>query len=179
MKLLVYFLLLLGVDYSYAILKQQSFDPCTKTCKEFYHYPCRSTSNVFRSFRQCQKLCGRPVSASSEDYKKYFYSPTTLSCEVFDYQHCKNNINLFTNPLDCAEKCQGNVSDSPCNLPLVLGPCYALIPRYYYDAHAGICKEFNYGGCNGNANNFENKVDCVQRCEQRFTIEPNLTPKSH
>ena len=46
-----------------------------------------------------------------------------------------------------------------CFLPQKPGPnemsCYAYYPRYYYNSRTGRCQFFVFGGCNGNANNFE------------------------
>ncbi|KIH58089.1 Kunitz/Bovine pancreatic trypsin inhibitor domain protein [Ancylostoma duodenale] len=38
---------------------------------------------------------------------------------------------------------------------------------YYYDHFNGVCKEFVYGGCGGNANRFETADDCATRCARR------------
>ncbi|XP_039198313.1 WAP four-disulfide core domain protein 8-like [Crotalus tigris] len=51
-----------------------------------------------------------------------------------------------------------------CHLPSDTGPCRALIRRWFYDKHSGRCREFIYGGCQGNANNFEDVEECERRC---------------
>jgi hypothetical protein len=52
-----------------------------------------------------------------------------------------------------------------CSLPPLVGPCEALIPRWYHDPSAGQCRMFNYGGCQGNANNFETQAECETACD--------------
>jgi hypothetical protein len=47
---------------------------------------------------------------------------------------------------------------------MVVGPCKALIPRFYYNAESGKCEPFDYGGCQGNANNFETLQECEKAC---------------
>ena len=51
-----------------------------------------------------------------------------------------------------------------CLLPLDDGPCRARIPSYYYDRYTQSCREFMYGGCEGNANNFETLEACNEAC---------------
>ena len=47
-----------------------------------------------------------------------------------------------------------------------VGPCRSSsFPRWYFDAHKGMCIPFNYGGCRGNRDNFERREDCVNTCE--------------
>ena len=53
---------------------------------------------------------------------------------------------------------------SVCLLPPDTGLCKALIPRYYFDSRSGRCQTFNYGGCGGNMNNFEDKKSCEEKC---------------
>jgi hypothetical protein len=51
-----------------------------------------------------------------------------------------------------------------CSLPPFVGPCEALIERWYHDVQSGECETFNYGGCQSNGNNFETKRDCENAC---------------
>uniref|UniRef100_F6V7B1 Tissue factor pathway inhibitor n=1 Tax=Equus caballus TaxID=9796 RepID=F6V7B1_HORSE len=51
-----------------------------------------------------------------------------------------------------------------CLLPPDEGPCRARIPSYYYDRYTQSCRQFIYGGCEGNANNFETWAACDEAC---------------
>ena len=54
--------------------------------------------------------------------------------------------------------------NSICNLQLSKGNCQATLRRFYYDPVEGICKLFVFGGCQGNANNFETMSECINSC---------------
>ncbi|VDO95435.1 unnamed protein product [Soboliphyme baturini] len=51
-----------------------------------------------------------------------------------------------------------------CTLPAETGPCRTSEIRYFYNAQSRKCEEFLYGGCLGNANNFETKKECETYC---------------
>ncbi|KAG6445181.1 hypothetical protein O3G_MSEX003791 [Manduca sexta] len=73
------------------------------------------------------------------------------------------NLLYFLSFLGCITLClsAGNI----CFLPLEVGVCRALFFRYGYDPAIKACKEFMYGGCQGNANNFKTLEECQEACE--------------
>ena len=75
----------------------------------------------------------------------------------------------------CATHCIKPPGSGNCYLPKVEGAtdptnwfhneeCENSSVRYYFDRDEQICKEFNYTGCLGNANNFQNLEECQQSC---------------
>ncbi|KAM7372770.1 hypothetical protein PAMP_007668 [Pampus punctatissimus] len=56
------------------------------------------------------------------------------------------------------------VPDEGCALPLDSGPCRQYVVKWYFDPEANACAQFWYGGCHGNANNFETEVHCKNSC---------------
>ncbi|XP_009000678.1 tissue factor pathway inhibitor 2 isoform X2 [Callithrix jacchus] len=64
---------------------------------------------------------------------------------------------------DAAQEPPGNNAEI-CLLPPDEGPCWSRIPRYYYDRYTQSCRQFTYGGCEGNANNFETQEACDNAC---------------
>ncbi len=58
----------------------------------------------------------------------------------------------------------GSDAGGICGLPQDPGPCDAAMPRWWFDAATGKCEPFVYGGCQGNANNFQSPNDCVKIC---------------
>uniref|UniRef100_G3MLK2 BPTI/Kunitz inhibitor domain-containing protein n=1 Tax=Amblyomma maculatum TaxID=34609 RepID=G3MLK2_AMBMU len=51
-----------------------------------------------------------------------------------------------------------------CNLPPSPGFCLAYFPSFYYDSSSGTCREFVYGGCQGNQNRFVSNEECLRVC---------------
>ena len=63
---------------------------------------------------------------------------------------------------------QSTLSNDICSQPKEVGKCRALSWRVYYDAETQTCKEFGYGGCGGNDNNFNSAVACVRTCYRKL-----------
>ncbi|XP_052097514.1 uncharacterized protein ZC84.1-like [Mytilus californianus] len=65
-------------------------------------------------------------------------------------------------------KCYGPPGIIPCNkdcrLPKQPGPCKGSFPRYFFNLKTMKCEKFIYGGCQGNANNFELLTECQDKC---------------
>ncbi len=58
----------------------------------------------------------------------------------------------------------GGDNGDPCALPADTGPCDGALSRYAFDQKLGVCVPFSYGGCEGNANNFESMERCYDGC---------------
>ena len=63
-----------------------------------------------------------------------------------------------------------------CGQPKKIGPCRASEPRFYFNSTDGKCKDFGWGGCDANGNNFKTKEECEQKCEGIYKQQTlNLT----
>jgi hypothetical protein len=51
-----------------------------------------------------------------------------------------------------------------CRLPKDPGGCRAAIPKWFYNVETKSCETFNFGGCEGNGNNFETEQECQDKC---------------
>ncbi|ESN96690.1 hypothetical protein HELRODRAFT_68139, partial [Helobdella robusta] len=58
----------------------------------------------------------------------------------------------------------GAASVTTCNLPSEVGPCRDIQERWYFDTQMQKCLPFQYGGCEGNANNFATMDECSSSC---------------
>ncbi|CAM4600969.1 unnamed protein product [Leuciscus chuanchicus] len=59
-----------------------------------------------------------------------------------------------------------------CALKKDEGPCRAMKERFYFDIDTGRCEPFEYGGCQGNANNFETLQECQDMCHVKEDKSP-------
>lgn len=51
-----------------------------------------------------------------------------------------------------------------CALKKDEGPCKAIHDRFFFDTDTRRCERFEYGGCQGNENNFETLEECEEMC---------------
>lgn len=50
-----------------------------------------------------------------------------------------------------------------------VGTCQNYEARWYFDTKENRCRQFYYGGCGGNENNFVYEEDCMNECHQSTT----------
>jgi hypothetical protein len=63
---------------------------------------------------------------------------------------------------DCTER--QPAESCLCSLPPDTGPCDQVVPRWFHNPASGECEMFTWGGCGGNANNFETQEACEAAC---------------
>lgn len=68
-----------------------------------------------------------------------------------------------------------------CTLPYDSGPCHGSFRKWYYEPQVRECREFQYGGCEGNSNRFSSGAECETLCLHREEVIPrtNETSISH
>ncbi|KAF7669545.1 hypothetical protein LDENG_00155480 [Lucifuga dentata] len=87
--------------------------------------------------------------------------------QVTEPPRFKRNVAASVAPTEM----EGSGDDTPlfrgpeaCKAAPDAGPCFGLVPRYYYNSSSMSCEVFNYGGCLGNQNNFMSEKECLQSC---------------
>lgn len=124
--------------------------------------------------------------------ERYAFNPATRICDKFVYGGCGGNGNRYSSVEECEEHCANSASDHEqpheqqqqqgqeeeseevCLLPKDIGPCRSAKMRFFFNAAVGACQVFLYGGCAGNANNFETVAECVRRCEEDDAYQPSI-----
>eukprot|EP00795_Rhopilema_esculentum_P010946 gene10946-19781_t len=101
----------------------------------------------------------------------------TRSCEFQTVGGChRSGWNGFGTLESCEQACIDSPKHGPlCKRPQETGPCTAFHTRWYHDHTDGQCKQFKYGGCFGNENNFASKEECLDICSFSKTTEAAVT----
>ncbi|XP_060079100.1 fibrillin-2-like [Ylistrum balloti] len=97
---------------------------------------------------------------------RYYYNHTQGLCMKFKYGGCNGNKNNFEDSDTCYKTCSPYKAVPPFCVPKPqVGPCEALIPKYFYNVTAEKCEMFYWGGCGKDlTNNFDSKDICMKKC---------------
>ncbi|XP_061429772.1 carboxypeptidase inhibitor SmCI-like isoform X1 [Lethenteron reissneri] len=142
--------------------------------------------------RRVPELCLAPpeVGLCRALIPKWYYDAAASECRSFSYGGCGGNDNKFSTQLECEEQCLADAggnnitqearmegpTDDTCTAPMVEGPCMAAFLRWFYDAESRACREFTYGGCHGNKNNFESSAECMKACSTDRAVKSQRMP---
>ncbi|XP_040057210.2 tissue factor pathway inhibitor a [Gasterosteus aculeatus] len=108
--------------------------------------------------------------------ERFFFNVDTGHCEQFEYGGCGGNDNNFRTLEECEDMCVVSDDKNPCHLDEAPGPCRGLVTRYFFDSSSQRCRHFFYGGCFGNANNFQSMSECQAKCHSPETTK---APERH
>ncbi|XP_073996019.1 proteoglycan-like sulfated glycoprotein papilin isoform X4 [Rhodnius prolixus] len=158
-----------------------------ETCLPFNYGGCQGTKNRFHTEAACRIRCMKPGTAKEQDTcflaadtgdcynytQRYYFDTLENRCKLFYYGGCGGNGNNFFTDLACQKRCQPQaLTEQPpltfttdmCYLPSERGGCSESLVRWFYDRSDGVCKQFQYSGCQGNGNQFRTEAECVYSC---------------
>lgn len=136
----------------------------------------------------------------NQDLERWYFDTQMQKCLPFQYGGCGSNDNNFVTMDECTDLCTLNAQLQDailkkeinpgflqltnqggerghsrykrfCTLPQQRGPCRDNMERWYFDLSMLTCLSFVYGGCVGNANNFESIQQCEQSCLGKVMTE--------
>lgn len=160
----------------------------TETCEEFVYGGCSGNENNFDTMEDCSKSC-RPELIDPiyiQNYKcfqkkdhgicgknieRYYFNSTSMTCESFTFGGCEANENNFETEQQCEHTCsqlirkQRSINNRLCTFPRDAGRCKASLERFFFNSQTNKCESFDYGGCEGNMNNFMTLEECQKICE--------------
>lgn len=103
--------------------------------------------------------------------QRFAYDSNIGACREFVWGGCDPNGNNFASITECEEQCevepkQSEWPETNCSAKVDQGPCRGMIERFAYDSELGECKQFTWGGCAPNGNNFGSISECESKCSQ-------------
>ena len=176
-----------------ADIRRWGFDPERGECVEFSWGGCGGNTNNFETPEDCAAHCGPDIDrfcggrAGDTCGDGEFCDFANLGCDWADASgQCQARPEVCALVSDPVCGCDGRTYDNAClaqaagtdaaslgpcegpvdacGLPIEVGPCDAAIPRWAFDGAQGRCVDFTYGGCQGNANDFETFDACQAAC---------------
>ncbi|XP_039635031.1 papilin-like isoform X3 [Perca fluviatilis] len=156
------------------------YNSSSMSCQLFTYGGCGGNQNNFKTEKECMQKCPEEVCEQTPEIgpchaiiPRYFYNSSSMSCQLFTYGGCGGNQNNFKTEKECMQRCPEEV----CEQTPEIGPCHAIIPRYFYNSSSMSCQLFTYGGCGGNQNNFKTEKKCMQRCPEEVCEQtPEIGP---
>ncbi|XP_026315034.1 papilin isoform X7 [Hyposmocoma kahamanoa] len=156
-------------------------------CEQFVWGGCEGNGNRFGSEAACNLRCNPPgeqkpqcsepqlVGNCTEKQAVWSFSQTENRCVPFYYTGCNGNNNRFTSEDACTEACPNAFVQDVCSLPALTGDCADYRERWYYDTSIKRCRQFYFGGCGGNGNNFATEPECENRCNEDMQTTTVIT----
>ncbi|XP_022817707.1 papilin-like isoform X2 [Spodoptera litura] len=154
------------------------FNPDTRSCEQFIWGGCEGNSNRFNTEAACQMRCNPPGSpppqcaepqeagSCSNKEALWSFSVSENRCVPFYYSGCGGNNNRFPSREACEQTCPAAYVPDKCTLPAETGQCSNYRERWFFDTTFKRCRQFYYGGCGGNENNFPNEEECENSCSE-------------
>nr|XP_022333272.1 uncharacterized protein LOC111130469 isoform X4 [Crassostrea virginica] len=166
-----------------------------RECEQFVYGGCQGNDNNFETQQQCESTCEIDIDNEKGQDRdtcqqpmdtgpcrgnipRWYFDKDSKQCLEFLYGGCQGNTNNFETREECQKSCASDTVEPEkqdqdvCQLTSDSGPCKASIPRWFYDYNDGICKEFVYGGCEGNKNNYETREACESTCSRQHVCKP-------
>ncbi|XP_077551060.1 papilin-like [Haemaphysalis longicornis] len=175
-----------------AYMPRYYYNTTTRTCEKFIYGGCGGNANNFFTFLECNQTCPSDVvfSAIAEPelatsplvenfacndkpdpgmcagyFPRYYFDKVTNTCKQFVYGGCGGNRNNYNTAHECMASCAPTTDyERKCLARAETGPCRAHVLLWAYDSTEGHCKQFTYGGCDGNDNKYPTKEDCESTC---------------
>ncbi|KAJ8724113.1 hypothetical protein PYW07_008093 [Mythimna separata] len=161
------------------------FNPETRRCEQFIWGGCEGNSNRFRSEAACQMRCAgttppectQPQEAGNCGEKEalWSFSQSENRCLPFYYSGCGGNDNRFGSREACEQICPSAYVPDKCTLPAETGQCSNYREKWFYHTTSKRCRQFYYGGCGGNENNFATEAECDNNCSEVKTTTISTT----
>jgi spondin-1 len=144
------------INHDHLVEKQKCMQPeCSIADLEIPDPNCPHTP--WSDWSPCSVSCGKGVQIRTR----------LLLVEPEKEAECKRNKEL-NQQRECATR-QDCVFDYEmareiCSMTPETGSCRGIYQRYHYDVSSQSCREFTYGGCRGNQNNFLTSEICMSSC---------------
>ncbi|GFR11582.1 papilin [Trichonephila clavata] len=106
--------------------------------------------------------CGTACPLTCDNYKnppKICNLMCMIGCECQD-GYVRSREGRCVRP----EQCPQRESEKNCHEEADGGMCRGYFPMWYFDSDSETCKEFIYGGCQGNGNRYATKEECLRTC---------------
>ncbi|KAL3103132.1 hypothetical protein niasHS_002318 [Heterodera schachtii] len=131
-------------------------------CSNFIYEGGLGNFNNFVTKQDCEHFCsklvcelGQPLRVAEGQWQR---------CELA--ADCPN-----THSCDSAHRVCCPTAQTICTQPKRVGECTGSVSRYWYNAGTLQCELFEFTGCQGNDNNFEQLIECQMKC-RNIASEP-------
>ncbi|CAG9537700.1 unnamed protein product [Cercopithifilaria johnstoni] len=147
------------------------YDDSEQQCVQFEYSGCGGNGNNYLTRVECEKQC-KPAAYNKAKCKDGLEPLRNESGQLVNCKEsaCPDGYLCSIAQLGstcCPISTSSNVASDICQLPKERGPCDQFELRFYYNNRLDECKYFFFGGCEGNANNFERVEECERICRQR------------
>ncbi|XP_035896391.1 papilin isoform X2 [Anopheles stephensi] len=154
------------------------YDAERNMCGQFTYGGCLGNANRFEKLEDCKATCSvddskppceQPMEPGpcNGTFERWYYDKDSDACHPFYYGGCKGNKNNYPTEASCGYHCKKpgvHKQKDTCFLPAEIGECQNYTAHWYFDTKEERCRQFYYGGCGGNGNNFVDEQSCISRC---------------